>query len=390
MSLKNTETLYNLVIKNVTKEIQEDPQMSSVSHEALEYLERVWEKKLNESGVFTPHPSEYQRHVGNAMLPIRPSPGGPDYMASMNNQAMDPQHMANFYQQRFFPPFNQPYRPDWIPPQGNPDQMQMFQGHFQNIMFDAKPTLVSGNQHPMNPQMLQHYNMGMGMQQMNSHPGNVNDKMKQAQKEPSKTTINIKGEDSEEQNNSKLPVKVPTNGDGKGLIDVSTGTPRTNATSETPGATNKPAEKEKPVQEEEKKNDTNGDADDEQEEEAAAPRPEEEDDEDLFEYNVDEKKDVIQTKEEHIPPPLQQNVAQPAVNLLVTDLDPYNPQDRPLDSDDDPDYAETPDTTDILLAFHEKVHRHGSKWKVTLKQGIMNARGKEYILSQITGDFDFM
>jgi len=81
-------------------------------------------------------------------------------------------------------------------------------------------------------------------------------------------------------------------------------------------------------------------------------RPEEEDDEDLFEYNVDEKKDVIQTKEEHIPPPLQRNfglgrtlslifgientAAQPAVNLSVTELDPYNPQDRPLDSDDDP------------------------------------------------------
>lgn len=157
---------------------------------------------------------------------------------------MDPQTMAGFYQQRFFPPFNQHYRPDWIPPQGNPAEMQMFPGHFQNIMFDAKPTLVSGNQqHPMNPQMLQHYNMGMGMPPMNSHPGNVNDKMKQNQKEPSKTTINIKGEDSEEQNNSKLPVKVPTNGDGKGLIDVSAGTPRTNATNETPGATNKPAVK---------------------------------------------------------------------------------------------------------------------------------------------------
>lgn len=68
----------------------------------------------------------------------------------------------------------------------------------------------------------------------------------------------------------------------------------------------------------------------------------------MFEYNVDEKKDVIQTKEEHIPPPLQRNfedncglclnleTVAPTVNLSVTELDPYNPQDRPLDSDDDP------------------------------------------------------
>lgn len=41
MSLKNTETLYNLVIENVIKEITEDPQMSSVSTEALDYLSRV-------------------------------------------------------------------------------------------------------------------------------------------------------------------------------------------------------------------------------------------------------------------------------------------------------------------------------------------------------------
>jgi len=388
--LKNTETLYNLVIENVIKEITEDPQMSSVSTEALDYLSRVWKNKLNESGVYTPHPTEFRGHVGNTMLPIRPSPGGNDYMA-MNNPMMDPQRLATFYQQRFFPNFQQQYREDWIPPQGNPAEMQMFQGHYPNIMFDAKPTLASGAQHPMTPQMMQHYNMGMAMPQMN-HPGNMNDKMQQNKKDPSKTTINIKGEDSEEQNNSKLPVKVPTNGDGKGLIDVSTGTPRTNATNETAGAATKAAEKDKKPQEEEKKDEANEEEEDnEREEDNAAPAEEDVDDADLFEYNVDERNDTIQTKEEHIPPPLQQNTAvQPTVNLSVTDLDPYNPQDRPLDSDDDPDYAETPDTTDILLAFHEKVHRHGSKWKVTLKQGIMNARGKEYILSQISGDFDFM
>ena len=41
MSLKHTETVYNLVIEHVIKEITDDPQMNSISTEAIEYLSKV-------------------------------------------------------------------------------------------------------------------------------------------------------------------------------------------------------------------------------------------------------------------------------------------------------------------------------------------------------------
>ncbi len=41
MSLKVTESTYNLVIEHVIKEINDDPQMSSISTEAIEYLSKV-------------------------------------------------------------------------------------------------------------------------------------------------------------------------------------------------------------------------------------------------------------------------------------------------------------------------------------------------------------
>jgi len=63
--------------------------------------------------------------------------------------------------------------------------------------------------------------------------------------------------------------------------------------------------------------------------------------------------------------------------------------DGDLNSDDDPVELDLPDPEDAMFATHEKHSRHGSKWKVTLKQCILNVKGKEYILCQANGEFEF-
>lgn len=114
------------------------------------------------------------------------------------------------------------YVPDpgvWLPP---------YYQRVSNIQYDAKPMLASGTQQAY-PQQLLHQQM-MGQMQASQHMMNMNMGMNPNQqmqkKEPAKNTINIKAEpnrDEEEQaNNSKVPTKVPVQGPGQGLIDIST------------------------------------------------------------------------------------------------------------------------------------------------------------------------
>lgn len=53
MSLKATETVYNLVIDHVIKEITDDPQLNSISTEAIEYLGKVLSLKFSFSKNFS-------------------------------------------------------------------------------------------------------------------------------------------------------------------------------------------------------------------------------------------------------------------------------------------------------------------------------------------------
>ena len=74
-------------------------------------------------------------------------------------------------------------------------------------------------------------------------------------------------------------------------------------------------------------------------------------------------------------------------NELGSDLDE---SDDDLLSDDDggDDDAEGPNMNvegDVVVALWEKVHRVKNRYKVTLKDGVVSANGKDYIFNKLQG-----
>lgn len=90
------------------------------------------------------------------------------------------------------------------------------------------------------------------------------------------------------------------------------------------------------------------------------------------------------------PVPNEMQVATPApVQNDVVDDD-----DEPLNEDDDDDLddvdqGEDLNTTHLVLAQFDKVTRTKSKWKCTLKAGIMHINNKDILFNKATGEFDF-
>lgn len=65
-----------------------------------------------------------------------------------------------------------------------------------------------------------------------------------------------------------------------------------------------------------------------------------------------------------------------------------------LDDSDEEDLAapiadDGADSGDLLIALYEKVTRVKNKWKVTLKDGIVNVKGKDYLFSKCLGEFEW-
>ncbi|XAR58956.1 hypothetical protein NMG60_11014550 [Bertholletia excelsa] len=69
--------------------------------------------------------------------------------------------------------------------------------------------------------------------------------------------------------------------------------------------------------------------------------------------------------------------------------------DEPLNEDDDDDDLDDVDqgehlnTKDLVLAQFDKVTRTKSRWKCTLKDGIMRINNKDFLFNKATGEFDF-
>ncbi|KAL9656442.1 hypothetical protein ABK040_005207 [Willaertia magna] len=63
--------------------------------------------------------------------------------------------------------------------------------------------------------------------------------------------------------------------------------------------------------------------------------------------------------------------------------------DEELGSEDDVEEERVPETSNIVLAQYEKVNRHKSRWKCTLKSGVMHLEGKDYLFNKLTGDFEW-
>jgi len=60
-----------------------------------------------------------------------------------------------------------------------------------------------------------------------------------------------------------------------------------------------------------------------------------------------------------------------------------------LDDDDDDDNDDENETEHLILCQYEKVTRIKNKWKCSLKDGIINVNGKDYLFQKATGDFEW-
>jgi len=60
-----------------------------------------------------------------------------------------------------------------------------------------------------------------------------------------------------------------------------------------------------------------------------------------------------------------------------------------LDDDDDDNDDEENETEHLILCQYEKVTRIKNKWKCSLKDGIINVNGKDYLFQKATGDLEW-
>ncbi|KAH7863426.1 hypothetical protein Vadar_017387 [Vaccinium darrowii] len=102
---------------------------------------------------------------------------------------------------------------------------------------------------------------------------------------------------------------------------------------------------------------------------------------------VNEDYNIVNT-----PAPYDQ-VATPAV-ITQNDLGDDDNDDESLNENDDDDYddvdqGEKLNTQHLVLAQFDKVMRTKSKWKCTLKDGIMHVNNKDILFNKATGEFDF-
>ncbi|XP_050238500.1 transcription initiation factor IIA large subunit-like [Mercurialis annua] len=94
------------------------------------------------------------------------------------------------------------------------------------------------------------------------------------------------------------------------------------------------------------------------------------------------------------PAPNDMQASTPAVmpqNDLLDDDDdePLNEDDDDDDDLDDVDEGEDMNTQHLVLAQFDKVTRTKSRWKCTLKDGIMHINNKDILFNKATGEFDF-
>ncbi|XP_048231692.1 transcription initiation factor IIA large subunit isoform X2 [Ricinus communis] len=94
------------------------------------------------------------------------------------------------------------------------------------------------------------------------------------------------------------------------------------------------------------------------------------------------------------PAPNDLQASTPAIvpqNDVVDDDDdePLNEDDDDDDDLDDVDQGEDMNTQHLVLAQFDKVTRTKSRWKCTLKDGIMHINNKDILFNKATGEFDF-
>ncbi|KAL8525674.1 hypothetical protein ACS0TY_015061 [Phlomoides rotata] len=101
---------------------------------------------------------------------------------------------------------------------------------------------------------------------------------------------------------------------------------------------------------------------------------------------VNEDYNIVNT-----PMPNEMQAATPApVQNEVADDDDDEPLNEDDDEDlDDVDQGDDLSATHLVLAQFDKVTRTKSRWKCTLKDGIMHINNKDILFNKATGEFDF-
>ncbi|KAK8949855.1 hypothetical protein KSP40_PGU020982 [Platanthera guangdongensis] len=115
---------------------------------------------------------------------------------------------------------------------------------------------------------------------------------------------------------------------------------------------------------------------------------------DLFHYQGVANEDYnTPTPAEHVdlraPTPLV-STPKPAKNEAAEDEEPpLNEDDDEDDLDDFDQGEEEPNTQHLVLAQFDKVTRTKSRWKCTLKDGIMHINSRDILFNKANGEFDF-
>lgn len=104
----------------------------------------------------------------------------------------------------------------------------------------------------------------------------------------------------------------------------------------------------------------------------------------IYNYQANEDYNVVNTPAPNAPTPAP----------LPDDLGEEDDDDEPLNEDDDDDLdevgqGEEPNTPHLVLAQFDKVTRTKSRWKCTLKDGIMHINNRDILFNKATGEFDF-
>jgi hypothetical protein len=409
-SLCQTKEFYNnYVIDQVIKELGNDHDLANgLSSQATEYLEKTWKEKLEQSGVYTTPINEFIPHGHYGKLPqsVMPYHQGP-YMnnASMvqlnvkfiddkisgqhpgmmnqyaNNNTINVKHEAIFQ--------DNPYQV--MAAAAKPSQQQM--------MKQAYPTNLM-----MNPKMQMHPNFSNIMKQNDQNEHLRKQQLQDEYKSKSIVAPAIPTSISPPPQVSKPQTPVIQSNNNQEntpqhLKIVSSPIHPIEQTKPPQPPNNHPAftvKIEEPhlekqfsyddVKRELSSKHSNGNGQDVDEDENAK----------YFEAFDDEPQDQeTQVKLERYSSRNEESKqeTEPNTNLTQSNLSTQPIQDEDsganLNSDDDPVELDLPDPEDAMFACHEKHSRHGSKWKVTLKQCILNVKGKEYILSQANGEFEF-
>ncbi|KAL9271283.1 Transcription initiation factor IIA subunit 1-like protein [Drosera capensis] len=104
----------------------------------------------------------------------------------------------------------------------------------------------------------------------------------------------------------------------------------------------------------------------------------------IYNYQANEDYNIVNTPAPNAPTPAS----------LPDDLGEEDDDDEPLNEDDDDDLdevgqGEEPNTPHLVLAQFDKVTRTKSRWKCTLKDGIMHINNRDILFNKATGEFEF-